>query len=171
MENAGESTYFVIKEVFGQDPKSVTVFCGIGNNGGDGLVVARKLNSIGWNPEIILLGDTKKFQGAAKINYDIVQKLGLTLIPYDKKSDVFESLATADLIVDAIFGTGLDRNVTGDYLDCINNSWLPAGFGAGFVSGGPGPRNRPAPAGHQTGGGRQSLANDLAETGPADRVL
>jgi ADP-dependent NAD(P)H-hydrate dehydratase / NAD(P)H-hydrate epimerase len=120
MENAGESTYFVIKEVFGQEPKSVTVFCGIGNNGGDGLVVARKLNSIGWNPEIILLGNAQKFKGAAKINYEISQKLGLTFIPFDKKPDVYESLATAELIVDAIFGTGLDRNVTGDYLDCIN---------------------------------------------------
>ncbi len=120
MENAGVATYIAIKDVFGPDKKSVTLFCGIGNNGGDGLVVARKLNSLGWNPEIILLGDARKYNGSAKTNFDIITKIGIKIISFEQKSEVYESLATADLIVDALLGTGLDREVAGDFQECIN---------------------------------------------------
>ena len=91
MENAGEATYFVIKDVFGSEPNYVTLFCGIGNNGGDGLVVARKLHSIGWNPEIVLVGDAQKFKGAAKTNFDIIKKLNLPVIQFDNKAEAIGS--------------------------------------------------------------------------------
>ncbi len=120
MENAGEATYFVIKDIFGPEKKSVTVFCGIGNNGGDGLVVARKLNSLGWNPEIILLGEGEKFKGSAKTNYEIIKKIGLKILSFVQKAEIYESMATSDIIIDALLGTGLDREVTGDFLECIN---------------------------------------------------
>jgi NAD(P)H-hydrate epimerase len=120
MENAGEATYFVIKDVFGPDKKSITVFCGIGNNGGDGLVVARKLNSLGWNPEIVMLGEGEKFKGSAKTNYEIIKKIGLKILSLDQKAEIYESMATSDIIIDALLGTGLDREVTGEFLECIN---------------------------------------------------
>jgi len=77
MENAGEAAYFVILKNFGIKNKKFIIFCGTGNNGGDGLVVARKIHSNGGIVKIYLLGDEKKFKGAAKLNFEIVSKIPL----------------------------------------------------------------------------------------------
>jgi NAD(P)H-hydrate epimerase len=120
MENAGQAAYFTILKEFGIKNKNFVTFCGAGHNGGDGLVVTRKIYSNGGNVTVFLLGDSSKFEGAAKQNFDIINKLQIKVINLQDISLASETLKNADAIIDAIFGTGLDRDVKGKYKDIIN---------------------------------------------------
>lgn len=119
MENAGEASYFVILNEFGIKNKKFVIICSIGNNGGDGFVVARKIHSNGGDVKIFILGDVNKFKGAAKINFDIVSKLPLEIRQIESIESIKSDVLHCDAIVDAIFGTGLSRNVEGLYRDVI----------------------------------------------------
>jgi NAD(P)H-hydrate epimerase len=120
MENAGQAAYFTILKEFGIKNKNFVAFCGVGNNGGDGLVVTRKIYSNGGGVTVYILGDRSKFQGAAKQNFDIVNKLQIKVIDLQDVSSALETVKRSDAIIDAIFGTGLDREVKGKYKDVIN---------------------------------------------------
>jgi NAD(P)H-hydrate epimerase len=128
MENAGGAAYFVIHSEFGVKLKHFVIFCGVGNNGGDGLVLARKLHSNGAQVTVFILGDPKKFKGAAKTNYDIARRLDIEISTLKAIDDAWDALDGADAIIDAIFGTGLTRAVEGNYretIEMINESELP----------------------------------------------
>jgi len=120
MENAGQAAYYTILKEFGVENRKFVVFCGVGNNGGDGLVVARKLFSNGANVTAFIIGDHLKFTGAAKLNYDIAQKMQLPTYNLQSISLARKNVKNVDAIVDAIFGTGIYRNVTGMHKDLIN---------------------------------------------------
>lgn len=119
MENAGLAVFQVISDKLGVKGKRVAVFCGGGNNGGDGLVIARKIHSNGGWPTIFLLKKRDQFTGAARLNLEIVEKLRIELIDNIDLDHVTQTLLESDYIVDAIFGTGLDRDVGGIYRDVI----------------------------------------------------
>jgi NAD(P)H-hydrate epimerase len=119
MENAGQAVYFVILKEFGIKNKKFVVFCGGGNNGGDGLVVARKIHSNGGEAKVFLLGDEAKFTGAAKRNFEIVSKMPIEISKVNSIESIKADVLNSDAIVDAIFGTGLDREVGGIYKDVI----------------------------------------------------
>jgi len=119
MENAGDAAYFAILLEIGVEGNNFVIFCGVGNNGGDGLVVARKLHSNGAGVTVFILGDPSKFKGAAKKNYEIAVKLGLEMRTLKSAEDALDSLEEADAIIDAIFGTGLTREVDGNYREAI----------------------------------------------------
>lgn len=86
---------------------SIAVLIGGGNNGGDGLALMRILKLLGRDSLGILCCDEKKFSGDALKNYEIAVKIGLSL------THDIERLRDKNIIVDAIFGTGLDRNIEG----------------------------------------------------------
>jgi hydroxyethylthiazole kinase-like uncharacterized protein yjeF len=119
MENAGEAVFFTILNEIGIKNKNFVVFCGVGNNGGDGLVVARKLHSNGGNVIVIILGDRKNFKGAAKLNYDIAHNLNLPMYNFEELKSIKVFTDQAHCLIDAIFGTGLDREVSGKYQQAI----------------------------------------------------
>jgi len=119
MENAGEAVFFVLQTEIGIENLSFVIVCGTGNNGGDGLVVARKLHSNYAQVTIFIVGDPKKFKGAARVNYEIVSRLPIELHLISDITSLRQRLKTADCVVDAIFGTGLDRSVTGIYKNII----------------------------------------------------
>jgi NAD(P)H-hydrate epimerase len=119
MENAGQAVYFVISEELGVKDNKFIVFCGGGNNGGDGLVVARKIHSNGGEVKIFLLDDEAKFRGAAKKNFEIVSRMPIEVSRVSSIGSVIPELLDCDAIVDAIFGTGLVRQVSGIYKDVI----------------------------------------------------
>jgi NAD(P)H-hydrate epimerase len=119
MENAGQAVYFVILKEFGVKNKSFAIFCGGGNNGGDGLVVARKIHSSGGKAFVFLLDDEAKFKGIAKRNFDIVSKMPIEISKVSSIESIKSVVLNSDAIVDAIFGTGLTREVNGIYKDVI----------------------------------------------------
>ncbi len=125
MENAGIAAINVLKNKIGIRDKKFIIFCGSGNNGGDGLVIARQLHSGGGRVKVFLLGDSSKYRGAAKTNFSIITQLPVELIKLENVSIAKKDIAHCDVIIDAIFGTGLDRPVTGlveEVIRLINKS-------------------------------------------------
>ncbi len=119
MENAGQAVYFVMLQELGIKGNKFVVFCGGGNNGGDGLVIARKIYSNGGEVKVFLLDDETKFRGAAKKNFEIVSKMPVEMAKVGSIDSVLLELLDCDAVVDAIFGTGLVREVSGIYKDVI----------------------------------------------------
>lgn len=117
MENAGLAAYRVLSESIGIAGRRFLIVCGVGNNGGDGLVVARKIYSGGGLPDVRILSDPAGYKGAARTNFNIVSRLGLSVQTMGDAEDI--DVQDCDAIVDAIFGTGLARPVEGRYRDVI----------------------------------------------------
>ncbi|HEX6085135.1 MAG TPA: NAD(P)H-hydrate dehydratase [Thermoanaerobaculia bacterium] len=121
MENAANA---VVEAIFDRYPDSgrVALVCGTGANGGDGFAVARHLENRGIVPVIVLVGDRASIRGDARINLDVCHRLGIPIYTVRDSDDVETALAhaaDADLIVDAIFGTGLNRPPAGIQADVI----------------------------------------------------
>ncbi len=119
MENAGEAAYFVILNEFGVKNKRFVIFCGSGNNGGDGFVVARKIYSGGGKVKVFLLAEKDKFKGAARKNLEIISNLSIDIEVLNEIETARGDVLEADAIIDAIFGTGLSREVEGIYKEVI----------------------------------------------------
>lgn len=100
----------------------VVVVCGAGNNGGDGFVVARHLLARGAEVEVFLAGASEKVTGESRINLDAYIDLGGTFTELPQGSELAPlegALARADFVVDALFGTGLDRPIRGYLAEVI----------------------------------------------------
>jgi NAD(P)H-hydrate epimerase len=119
MENAGEAVSSVILREFGAYGRKFTVICGMGNNGGDGFVIARKIHSCGGKVRVFLMGDPSKYRGAARMNFDILRSLPLEVRQVVSADSLRQDLEGCDAVVDAVFGTGLVRNVEGLYREII----------------------------------------------------
>ncbi len=101
----------------------VVIVCGTGNNGGDGLVVARHLLARGADVRVVLTGLSERVTGEARINLDAFVDLGGPCLELPEDGDIAllrSALEGADLIVDAVFGTGLDRPVQGHLVGVID---------------------------------------------------
>ena len=98
------------------------VVCGPGNNGGDGLALARLLHLEGVRTQVRLLPTPDRLQGDALKNADVLRALGLAL-------DAPWPSSPPGLVVDALFGTGLSRPLTGEYLQAVQriNAYRRAG--------------------------------------------
>lgn len=122
MENAGRGATEVI-QTFLSDEDHVLIVCGTGNNGGDGFVVARHLVATGSTVSVVLLGEPDKLRGDALANHDAFLGLGgnVTVVADEASLPVFETeLMQATVVVDGIFGTGLDREVKGRFAQVID---------------------------------------------------
>ena len=121
MENAGRGATDAICEVFGDRLRRVVLVGGPGQNGGDAWVVARRLTLMGERPLAVLVGDATRLRGDAKANWALLGKLGIDTVelPPDQAGSIGEHLRDATLVVDGLFGTGLDRPITGGYADAI----------------------------------------------------
>ena len=113
MENAGIAAVNVLQNKTGIRDKKFVIFCGSGNNGGDGLAIARLLHSNSGSVKVFLLGDDSKYQGAAKTNLAIIARLPVEVIKLEGAAAAKKDVAHCDAVIDAIFGTGLDRPVVG----------------------------------------------------------
>ncbi len=119
MENAGlKAAQHIAQKFHPIVGKSIGIFCGKGNNGGDGFVIGRHLNIMGATTYFWLVGKKSEVTGDAKTNLDIVAKLGLPiteLLSWDPNLN----LQSYDILIDGLLGTGLKGDVRGIFLDII----------------------------------------------------
>ncbi|MDP7185454.1 MAG: NAD(P)H-hydrate dehydratase [Paracoccaceae bacterium] len=105
------------RDISGQKKRKAVVLCGPGNNGGDGFVVARLLHERGWDVKVFLYGDPEKLPPDARVNFERWAERGETecyaLEGSLRGEKRLRLPAGFDLIVDAIFGTGLTRGFSG----------------------------------------------------------
>jgi ADP-dependent NAD(P)H-hydrate dehydratase / NAD(P)H-hydrate epimerase len=149
MENAGRAVVDVMARVYGPlQGKRVVVCCGTGNNGGDGFVVARYLHLTGAQPVLLLVGSADKLKSDARVHYDVLHKLpGIPaaldasvvmregdggwqqMLHHDFLGAVTEfELTHADVIVDALLGTGIQdapRGQIAEAISAINRAGRP----------------------------------------------
>ncbi|MBI5906013.1 MAG: NAD(P)H-hydrate dehydratase [Deltaproteobacteria bacterium] len=148
MENAGRSCtdriFRILEEKVGAPQEaSVAVVCGKGNNGGDGMVIARHLHNRGVYVEVFLLGETADLSADAKTQHDILRRMDVEIrVVRDTEGveDLRTYLEEVHLCVDAILGTGISSPLEGtirDVVEVINLSMatvfavdLPSGIDA-----------------------------------------
>jgi len=121
MENAGRGAYDVLRDRW-PEADTVVVLAGKGNNGGDGFVVGRYLVCEPADVRVLLFGAVDDLKGDARTQHDLYTKLGgeTVEIPTEEAfAAELAEVASADLVVDALFGTGLERDVEGRYAEAI----------------------------------------------------
>lgn len=125
MENAASEVYKKIKE----EGESFLIFCGKGNNGGDGLALARKLILNGKRVKVYIVSKDKIYTDSFKCNLAILENIGrsqkIVYITGDKDINdlLISDLENYDVTIDAIFGVGLNKNIDGVFrgvIDLIN---------------------------------------------------
>ena len=130
MEHAGSAVVRAIHQHF-PECRNIAIVVGKGNNGGDGLVIARQLALAGQPIQIFLVSPPESFAGDALTNLQITQNLDLpitSILSAGELKGLKSQIASSDLIVDSIFGTGLRGGVRGfiaDVIECINETGRP----------------------------------------------
>ncbi len=122
MTRAGQDAFSLVHKLW-PDAASLVVFCGSGNNAGDGYIVAGEALLASKQVSVFTLSPVENLQGDAFSAHQNYLKLGGRVIDYHRELEI-----DADVIVDALFGTGLSRALTGNYadaVDLINQSHSP----------------------------------------------
>jgi NAD(P)H-hydrate epimerase len=132
MENAGRQVVAAMEAIHSDLlERQVAVLCGRGNNGGDGFVVARTLVQRGVDVSVFLMGRVADVRGDARTNLEILGRLGITVVEVADSQAWelhFTEVSDCTLIVDAIFGTGLNAPVSGfieSVITDVNASGIP----------------------------------------------
>ena len=122
MERAGHALFRVLRERL-PVARRVLVLCGAGNNGGDGYVLARLARAAGLEVVLVAATSPDRLRGPAERAMQVFRNDGGTLQPFSRAL-----LNDADVVIDALLGTGLDRKVEGvlaDIIRAVNESGLP----------------------------------------------
>src|SRR2546425_1456444 len=138
MEAAASATLLTISARFSEnlEGKKARILCGRGNNGADGAALARALARVGAHTDVILFGRVEDTKGDARVNFEALKRLAsfeagsssrpspITFVECDSVS-AWEEMArprrSYDILVDALFGTGLTRPLGGIYLQVIEH--------------------------------------------------
>lgn len=124
MENAAEGIYREISDM----GEVYTVICGTGNNGGDGLAVGRKLLLSGKEVNFIIINPIEKYSTDFKINLEIVKNISKNISYIKDINDIKDTsliISKSNVIIDAIFGIGLNRAIDdlhNEIIEIVNNS-------------------------------------------------
>ncbi|MBM4370569.1 MAG: NAD(P)H-hydrate dehydratase [Deltaproteobacteria bacterium] len=115
MENAGRGAATLLARALAPGRgRRIVLACGPGNNGGDGFVMARHLANGGWRPELVLTRPPEEIHGDARIHLDVAVRMGIparVLSPDRPLEEQLRGLEAATAVVDALFGTGLTRDL------------------------------------------------------------
>lgn len=123
MEHAANQCFKRIKKIVGSKKKAIYIFCGIGNNGGDGLVIARKLIEDQYTVSTYIVNFSNKRSPDFQVNYKRLIQLGANPIEINGNS-AFPIINKDEIVIDAIFGIGIKRAPQGfvkEIIQHINN--------------------------------------------------
>lgn len=123
MENAATAVVDAIFDHYA-NAERVALFCGTGQNGGDGFAIARHLENRGVVPILFIVGDRSRCSGDAATNLAVCERLALPMYAITDSESLEDALVhagDADVVVDAIFGTGLNRAPEGIYAETIRS--------------------------------------------------
>ncbi len=126
MENAGMNLFRALRQTFREhlSAQRILILCGKGNNGGDGLVLARQLVQRGMEPRVVLLGRRQEVKGDAAANLNIFLESGQPVQEVDSLEawrGIQPEMARADVIVDALLGTGLGKPLRDLYAEAVRS--------------------------------------------------
>jgi ADP-dependent NAD(P)H-hydrate dehydratase / NAD(P)H-hydrate epimerase len=124
MENAGRGVVeFLARRFSPLEGQKIVILCGRGNNGGDGLVVARLLRGRGLAPHVLLLSDPGGLRGDAAVNFERLARSGVPDIVSDSASwqRARSELGNCSLVIDALLGTGLTKPLGGFLLAVVQD--------------------------------------------------
>lgn len=130
MQAAAEACFQAISNHFSGKlaDARVQILCGPGNNGGDGAALAQELSRVGAHTDVVLFGQVEQTRGDARTNFDIVRRLasaGPSQLRFVECNDAraWEELPkpSYDIVVDALFGTGLSRPLEGVFSDVVKH--------------------------------------------------
>jgi NAD(P)H-hydrate epimerase len=134
MENAGANVArWILDHLQNHRHTGVSIFCGAGNNGGDGFVIARHLIGRKIPTTVILCGPRNRVSGDARVHLEILDRMTASIVEWDMKplddteEDVLQYCRPDTLVVDALFGTGLSGPVRPPYdhiIDALNETDL-----------------------------------------------
>jgi len=143
MENAGRTVAMYISKTFEGNNSRICIFCGKGNNGGDGFVAARHLSLNGYKVNVVLIGEESEISGEALENLLALKSTEATMLKLPQIYGTEElyrleaMISGSDIIVDAILGTGfkgqLKTNIS-DVIRLINNAKIARGKGIKVIS-------------------------------------
>lgn len=125
MENAGMQLFRTLSDSFENlSELSVSILCGKGNNGGDGLVLARQLAQHGISPLVFLLGSIQQVKGDARVNLDALLHWDVPVVEVTSEkswSRHVETVHQCDIVVDALLGTGMKKPLRGLYQTVVRD--------------------------------------------------
>ena len=124
MENAGRGAAELLRN-WKPAPARVLILCGPGNNGGDGGVAARHLDLWGFSVRVVWVADPARLKGDAALQWSILDRAGIDQTARPSAAGLDPLIADADVVIDALLGTGLTRPVEGALktaIEAVNSS-------------------------------------------------
>lgn len=120
MERAGTKVFEWLVKKFNKEQSVFKIFCGVGNNGGDGLVISRLLHQANYKVDVFVVSFSNKKSEDFQINEERLRQLNVPLTKIEGVKDI-PLLKKSDILIDAIFGIGLNRSPEGWVKDLIQN--------------------------------------------------
>lgn len=131
MENAGQAITQHFLSYWDKPAGKAVVVAGKGNNGGDGAVVARRLVDEGWSVQVLLCAERAQLSGDALVQFEFLEKLGISTVEVSNAPafrQVENEVIEADLVVDALLGTGATNNLSLFFRDVVHVINQSSGF-------------------------------------------
>jgi|SRR5690625_2494693 len=128
MERAADKAFLALLKKYKNTSVSFKIFCGVGNNGGDGLVIARKLMEKEFDVQVFIVKYSSHFSSDFQENLKRLEKVENSTITFLEENSDFPELGTDVILIDSIFGIGLNRMLPKwiqDLIDNLNHSKLP----------------------------------------------
>ena len=121
MERAATQVYFWLMKKLKSKEVSIKVFCGMGNNGGDGLVLARLLATQDIYAQVYILHVSEHFSHDCEVNYERLKEIPEVPMFGIFSKDDFPKISDDEIIIDALFGSGLSRPLEGLAAELVNH--------------------------------------------------
>lgn len=121
MERAAMQIYFWLMKKLKTKESSIKIFCGMGNNGGDGLVLARLLASQDIYAQVYIVHVNDNFSHDCEVNYERLKAIPEIPVYGVFSTDDFPKIDDSDIVIDALFGSGLNRPLEGLAAEMVNH--------------------------------------------------